>query len=350
VKKYLLLISSFFAFVVFSTLTATSSYAVGLNGDCNPNPIGIAPITGCDATFDCDKATSKCVAKAPPGACDPNLAGSCPVGQMCNASHACVAKPVIKQGDGCTITPANPVPCGDPKLSCDPATNTCQPIALKEGAGCTITPGNPFPCGDPKLSCDPITNTCKPIALKEGAACTTTPGNPFPCGDPKLSCDPITKTCKSINAKLGDDCNGAAIASCGPANSGLVCDPATNKCKSSKSKEEPPPPPPPSPPCAQWNGGKCDSVGSAFGALSTAPDLFVKSIFSILLSLSGGLALLLIMRAGYSMMTSQGKPEQLNSARDQLIAAVVGLVFLILSFVILQVIGFDILQIPGFGA
>ena len=107
-------------------------------------------------------------------------------------------------------------------------------------------------------------------------------------------------------------------------------------------------PAPPSPPCITWNNGKCDSVQSAFGALSTTPESFVKTIFSILLSLSGGIALLLIMRAGYQMMVSQGKPEQLNAARDQLVAAIVGLVFLIFSFVLLQAIGFDLLKIPGF--
>ncbi len=46
-------------------------------------------------------------------------------------------------------------------------------------------------------------------------------------------------------------------------------------------------------------------------------------------------------------MTSQGKPETLQQGRDQLIAAIVGLLFLIFSFVLLQTIGVDILKLPG---
>ncbi len=108
-------------------------------------------------------------------------------------------------------------------------------------------------------------------------------------------------------------------------------------------------PPPPSPPCLTWNNGVCLTFGSTFGAFSTSPSGFIEKIFAVLLSVSGGIALLLIIKAGYQMMTAQGNPEKLNNAREQLVAAIVGLVFLIFSFVFLQLIGFDILKIPGFG-
>jgi hypothetical protein len=108
-------------------------------------------------------------------------------------------------------------------------------------------------------------------------------------------------------------------------------------------------PPPPSPPCKQWSGnGVCQTFGSAFGGFSTDPEGFIQKIFAILLSVSGGIALLLIIKAGYQLMTAQGNPEKLNNAREQLVAAIVGLVFLIFSFVFLQLIGFDILKVPGF--
>ena len=48
-------------------------------------------------------------------------------------------------------------------------------------------------------------------------------------------------------------------------------------------------------------------------------------------------------------MISQGNPEQVKGAREQLTAAIIGLLFIIFSLVILQVIGFNILRIPGFG-
>lgn len=107
-------------------------------------------------------------------------------------------------------------------------------------------------------------------------------------------------------------------------------------------------PPPPSPPCKKWSNGQCTTFASALGDFATDPAGFVQYIFAVLLSVSGGIALLLIIRAGYQLMASQGKPEQIQNGRDQLIAAIVGLVFLIFAFVFLQLIGVDIFHLPGF--
>ena len=110
------------------------------------------------------------------------------------------------------------------------------------------------------------------------------------------------------------------------------------------------PMPPPAPPCAEKLDelGRCPSFDSAFGPVLTDASSFISSIFAVLLSISGGIALLLIMKAGYLLMTSAGKPDQIQGGRDQLVAAIVGLLFIIFSFVILQVIGVDILRLPGF--
>lgn len=127
-----------------------------------------------------------------------------------------------------------------------------------------------------------------------------------------------------------------------------------------------PTPIPPLPPCAQWvdqnnkplskesaiktDIKKCLSVDTGLGIpLATDPVNFVKSIFGIILSLSGGVALLLIILSGYKLMLSQGNPEKAQEAKETLTAAIVGLLFIIFSLVILQVIGVDILKIPGFG-
>lgn len=110
------------------------------------------------------------------------------------------------------------------------------------------------------------------------------------------------------------------------------------------------PSPPPAPPCAEPLDpvtGNCKSFKSTFGTLSTDAGRFIASIFGVLLAMSGGLALLLIIRAGYLIMTSAANPERMKEGREQLIAAIVGLLFIIFSFVILQVIGVDILRIPG---
>ncbi len=157
-------------------------------------------------------------------------------------------------------------------------------------------------------------------------------------------------------AKPGDACAGApnyvygktdvcglggtpCIPSCGIGD-WWCCDPKPGYTPSNT---------PPSPPCAQPDkSGNCLSVDTALGNISTQPTQFVNSLFRILLGFAGGVAVLLIIAAGYEMMTSQGNPEKVKGARERLTAAIVGLVFIIFSVAILQIIGVDILQIPGF--
>lgn len=104
-------------------------------------------------------------------------------------------------------------------------------------------------------------------------------------------------------------------------------------------------------PCAEGKRqqGKCLAVNTAIGEISTDPAEFVQRIFSVVLGLSGGIALIMIIISGYQFMVSQGNPETIKAATGQLTSAVVGLLFIIFSFVILQIVGVDILQIPGFG-
>ncbi len=109
------------------------------------------------------------------------------------------------------------------------------------------------------------------------------------------------------------------------------------------------------PVCAELKDGVCIKVNTSIfqggdkdkGGISTEPAQFIVRILTIILSFAGGIALLLILSAGYKIMTSKGKPEAIQQGRDQLIAAIVGLVFIIFSFVIFQLVVVDILKIPG---
>lgn len=107
----------------------------------------------------------------------------------------------------------------------------------------------------------------------------------------------------------------------------------------------------PPPYCAE--GGfvddKCTKVATAIGSINIDLSEFTKQIFVILLSLSGGIILFIVIRSGYILMISQGNAEKIKEAQDRLTSAAVGLLFMIFSLVILQVIGVDILHIPGFG-
>lgn len=108
---------------------------------------------------------------------------------------------------------------------------------------------------------------------------------------------------------------------------------------------------PPNPlPCAKDKliNGRCTAVDTAIGEISTDPAKFVQRIFSLVLGVAGGIALLLIIISGYKFMGSQGNPEAKKAATEGLTSAIIGLLFIIFSFVILQIIGVDILRIPGF--
>lgn len=105
---------------------------------------------------------------------------------------------------------------------------------------------------------------------------------------------------------------------------------------------------PPAPPCAKEISEQgCMTTFTPFGEMATDPQLFVMSVFSIILGLSGGIGLLLFMASGYRMITSQGNPEAVKGSQEMLTAAITGMLFIIFSFIILRFIAIDLLKLPG---
>ncbi|OGE45979.1 hypothetical protein A3B39_04215 [Candidatus Daviesbacteria bacterium RIFCSPLOWO2_01_FULL_37_10] len=68
-----------------------------------------------------------------------------------------------------------------------------------------------------------------------------------------------------------------------------------------------------------------------------------------MIGISGGIALLLMALGAFEMITSAGNPESLKAGQDRFTQAIIGLLFVIFSVLLLQLIGVDILEIPGFG-
>jgi len=93
---------------------------------------------------------------------------------------------------------------------------------------------------------------------------------------------------------------------------------------------------------------ECLEIDTAIGSIPTNPIAFIERLFSIVLSLAGVGALGLLIYGGYNYMVSRGDPERIKGARETITSAIVGLLFIIFSLVILQVIAGDILKIPGF--
>lgn len=76
---------------------------------------------------------------------------------------------------------------------------------------------------------------------------------------------------------------------------------------------------------------------------------FVGFILRWAIGIGGGIAFLLIIFAGFQIMTSAGNPERLQAGRELLTSAIAGLILLVFSVFILRIIGVDILNLPGFG-
>lgn len=75
---------------------------------------------------------------------------------------------------------------------------------------------------------------------------------------------------------------------------------------------------------------------------------FVTTILPWSISIAGGIAVMLIIYAGFLISTSQNDPRRLNSGRELLTAAISGLLLLVFGAFLLRFLGQDILRIPGF--
>jgi hypothetical protein len=64
--------------------------------------------------------------------------------------------------------------------------------------------------------------------------------------------------------------------------------------------------------------------------------------------IGGGIAFLLILLAGFQIITSRGDPNRLKAGQELMTSAIAGLLLLIFSVIILKIIGFDILRLPIF--
>lgn len=88
---------------------------------------------------------------------------------------------------------------------------------------------------------------------------------------------------------------------------------------------------------------------TAIGCISIEPNKFIAKFLGLGIGVAGGVAFLLILFGGFQILTSAGNPEQLNAGRELVSAAVTGLLLIIFSLFLIQLIGYNILGIPGFG-
>jgi Na+/melibiose symporter-like transporter len=100
------------------------------------------------------------------------------------------------------------------------------------------------------------------------------------------------------------------------------------------------------------NGITCGGGASVNTAIGCIPFGSQNALIGFFLKwgigIGGGIAFLLILMAGFQIMTSRGDPKRLQAGQELMTSAISGLLLLIFSLVILRIIGFDIFSINAF--
>lgn len=92
-----------------------------------------------------------------------------------------------------------------------------------------------------------------------------------------------------------------------------------------------------------------EGIDTAIGCIPTGRlDLTVGFILKFVLGAAGGIMILMIISTGYSLLTSQGNPEKLAAARENIVSIFSGLILIAFSLILLQTVGANILGLPGF--
>lgn len=179
-----------------------------------------------------------------------------------------------------------------------------------------------------------------PIKIKDNAG-DGIPPRPLPSITPIVEPPPSegVTACKEGNA----NCSSAAGQSCNVKNGHTVItekntsDPDKPKTiyKDKETDEE----------------LKSESIGvlTAIGCIPTEPTIFIKGLLKFAGGIAGGIALLMLITGAFQMITSAGNPEAVKKGAEQMTSAVIGLLFIIFSVLLMEVIGVDVLGIPGLG-
>lgn len=103
--------------------------------------------------------------------------------------------------------------------------------------------------------------------------------------------------------------------------------------------------------CFSQADEKDRGVWTAIGCVNTDIGSFIQRwVLGFGIGLAGIVAFGSIIYAAIQMQMSQGNAEQIKKAQELLTSSIIGLLFIIFSVFILQFIGVNILQIPGFGS
>lgn len=101
-----------------------------------------------------------------------------------------------------------------------------------------------------------------------------------------------------------------------------------------------------------WEPLSCNGVAGVDTAIGCVPtgDLkaFLEWILKYVFFASGGIIVLMVIATGYTIITSQGNPEKLQAAKENIVALLSGFGLIVFSLILLQVIGANVLGLPTF--
>jgi len=92
----------------------------------------------------------------------------------------------------------------------------------------------------------------------------------------------------------------------------------------------------------------CDGIETGLGCISTDPTGLVEDVLRIAIGVASGIAMLLLITGAFKVLTSSGDPKSVLEGKETITSAIAGLLLILLSVAILNIIGFNILGIPFF--
>lgn len=262
------------------------------------------------------------------------------------------------------IPTATPIPTNTPTPT---PTNSPTPtprafITIDCPSSCIAFPGSEAMCTPSNPgNCEPLFQLCDGSETNYCFCCYPSP-TPTPIAtatppDTPTRCD---EYCGDTFGTLGCCLPIGTYASC--ADSGLVdtscelpyfcycCD--TSSCIFVPTPTDQPPLPTQIPITPLLAQGDCDP-GEIDTAVGCVPASNINELIAFFLRWSfgvgGGIGFLLILYAGFIIITSSGDPQKLQGGKELLTAALSGILLLIFSVFVLEFVGVRILNIPGFG-
>lgn len=90
-------------------------------------------------------------------------------------------------------------------------------------------------------------------------------------------------------------------------------------------------------------------VDTAIGCIPTKDfTATVGFVLRWLFLAAGGIIIALVIKNGFTLLTSAGNPEKLKEVKESVTAIVTGVILIIFSLTILRIVGADVLGLPGF--